>query len=1286
MADSDHDHTAETTTKDSGYVRHVTRFAAIIAFICVVLIGIGAWLVSTQSGMQWLLATVSRVSNGTLDFIDVEGDISNLRIGTVRYVEKNSSVKLETFILTWRPADLLNRQLTIDQLSMQTVSVNLPPPDNEKTLPKMPENLVLPLELSILKVSVGSIDLYPFNETEAEQIISDVAFSLHSDGEHHHLQRFGLVTQWGSLAGSMNLNGHAPFPLTAQIELHSTQSPSVIHGEISGNFARMHAQFNTQQHESNAKIQAEIAPFAAQPVVNLDISANNINPAQWVADAPNAHLAMIAHLHGNVQQQLEGAIAIQNNTPATIDQNGLPFSEIRTQALVSQETIRLHDLRIRNGKQEVVRGSVDWQLDNNTGMAHLMIDKLNPKIIDKRIQAAQISGEIELKGDVYQQTARIDLKDNAMMLNASLTRLDQLITLQHIHLQSKKSQWRGKGSFHLDRDQSFDFSSQLTNFNLADFIQAPDSNLNASIDIAGKLASEPSGKLNYVIKDSHIKKSPLSGAGYLTFNGLNQFSGKAELKIAANHVLAQGGFGKTNDALQLTINAPALEHMGLGVSGDLKGTIKLGGNLKTPAVQANIVSTKLKLSDQQQITDFSLNTQLKNDIVELKLTAQSMSANKSAKLEQLEMRVDGTHQQHHISVNTRVNSESTFNLKARGSLDLKQSAVPQWQGKIAQLSLTGKIPLELTAPASLFVSTDKVSLGALQLSASNGKIDIEQTHWTPTSWKTKGQFSGIAVLPGEFIDSQEVPLHLGGDWDLASGAQLNGHLKIQREKGDWFLPGENPQPLQLETLQLSMIAQRGKISANFLSASPLIGDAKAQIMIPTRESGNGWTFANNAPLQGAVDAQINNLKWMNPLLNDGTSLNGNLKIAATIMGTLDDPNFNGTISGQQLSVLMLEQGIQLQQGNLTASFHETDLNIQRLHFVSPHVPAPDERFFKELKLKNNHGSVKINGNVSLIGNKTQLNFSMDEFQLASKTDYWMVTSGSGQIIFQDKRLNVFGNLLADAGLLLQPPEGHPEVSDDVVIYTPGAAKNNPRQSKISLLMDVTFNLGENFHIYAAGLKGRLAGQLQVRNDERNALKAKGSITAQDTTYKAYGQDLTVKRGMVNFNGPIDDPGLNVLAVREGLEVVAGVEISGTVRQPRVKLISTPDVPDSEKLSWIALGRKPDASGVDASALLTAASAILGGQSGGGITDQLRNAIGLDEISFKQAAPGSSLTGQIGIVGKRISSRIYISYERSLLTNTMGITKLTYSLTPKITIVTQAGEDNAADLFYTLQFD
>jgi translocation and assembly module TamB len=56
-----------------------------------------------------------------------------------------------------------------------------------------------------------------------------------------------------------------------------------------------------------------------------------------------------------------------------------------------------------------------------------------------------------------------------------------------------------------------------------------------------------------------------------------------------------------------------------------------------------------------------------------------------------------------------------------------------------------------------------------------------------------------------------------------------------------------------------------------------------------------------------------------------------------------------------------------------------------------------------------------------------------------------------------------------------------------------------------------------------------------------------------------------------------------------------------------------------------------------------------------------------------------------VVGKRLSDRAYITYEQGL-TAVAGITKLTYNLTPKITVVTRAGLDNAIDLFYTLRFD
>ena len=59
------------------------------------------------------------------------------------------------------------------------------------------------------------------------------------------------------------------------------------------------------------------------------------------------------------------------------------------------------------------------------------------------------------------------------------------------------------------------------------------------------------------------------------------------------------------------------------------------------------------------------------------------------------------------------------------------------------------------------------------------------------------------------------------------------------------------------------------------------------------------------------------------------------------------------------------------------------------------------------------------------------------------------------------------------------------------------------------------------------------------------------------TYAAYGQKLAIERGVINFTGAYDNPGLNIRAVRkrpEGEElsetnVEAGVEVRGTALAP-----------------------------------------------------------------------------------------------------------------------------------------
>ena len=278
--------------------------------------------------------------------------------------------------------------------------------------------------------------------------------------------------------------------------------------------------------------------------------------------------------------------------------------------------------------------------------------------------------------------------------------------------------------------------------------------------------------------------------------------------------------------------------------------------------------------------------------------------------------------------------------------------------------------------------------------------------------------------------------------------------------------------------------------------------------------------------------------------------------------------------------------------------------------------------------------------------------------------------------YANKILLLDGDIRADAGLIDQPLSDRPSLSDDVQIV----GTEHAGRTALPIRVNATLDLGDHFYIRASGFEGRLAGRLDVHGEPGELMHVTGSIAAQDAIFNAYGQSLQVERGIVNFQGPLDDPGLNILAVRKGLAVEAGVEVTGTVRHPLVRLVSTPDVPDAEKLSWIVLGRVPDTGGVDSAMLVAAAGSILGGQSSG----QLGKSLGIDEISLGQQTGTNSQQVQTMTVGKQLSSRARISYEQSL--NEAGsIVVFTYKLTPRISVVTRTGTEDALDILYTFSF-
>ena len=107
--------------------------------------------------------------------------------------------------------------------------------------------------------------------------------------------------------------------------------------------------------------------------------------------------------------------------------------------------------------------------------------------------------------------------------------------------------------------------------------------------------------------------------------------------------------------------------------------------------------------------------------------------------------------------------------------------------------------------------------------------------------------------------------------------------------------------------------------------------------------------------------------------------------------------------------------------------------------------------------------------------------------------------------------------------------GMPRLSDDVVVVRPGVQP--PRTPRPNLDLDVTADLGRRFLFNGAGLSARLAGSVRLTARGRDLPRASGVIQTRDGRFDAYGQQLAIERGILSFQGLLDNPALDVLAVR-----------------------------------------------------------------------------------------------------------------------------------------------------------
>jgi translocation and assembly module TamB len=265
--------------------------------------------------------------------------------------------------------------------------------------------------------------------------------------------------------------------------------------------------------------------------------------------------------------------------------------------------------------------------------------------------------------------------------------------------------------------------------------------------------------------------------------------------------------------------------------------------------------------------------------------------------------------------------------------------------------------------------------------------------------------------------------------------------------------------------------------------------------------------------------------------------------------------------------------------------------------------------------------------------------------------------------------------------------GAPSVSDDVTVVgrdddeSDDNAQGAPRRN---VSLNLAVDLGQRFRLRGRGLDTLLRGSL-VLTAPGGRPQLVGVIRTEGGTYNAYAQKLVIERGSVTFYGPVNNPRLDILALRAASalasedDVKVGVAITGSALNPRVRLYSVPEMSDTEKLSWLVLGRWPtDLGRTEVALVQQAALALLAGEGGGG-TDGLLKSIGLDEFSVRQS--DGEVRETVLTVGKQISNRWFVGYERSL-NATAGSWQLIYRVARRFTVRAQSGFETSVDAIWT----
>lgn len=614
----------------------------------------------------------------------------------------------------------------------------------------------------------------------------------------------------------------------------------------------------------------------------------------------------------------------------------------------------------------------------------------------------------------------------------------------------------------------------------------------------------------------------------------------------------------------------------------------------------------------------------------------------------LEVAATGSPDQHRLDVKL-VQGMSDLRIELNGGL---QKA--QWQGEISSLDLNLPYtdPWQLNKVTTLTLAPQTLAIAPFCLHSATGNacgrisylgdrldssldlanIDLAFVRqWMPPASTFNGMLDGSLTLAGP-LDA------LAGHYRLISNKAELG-LKLTDEKN-------LAQPLSFIS---SGSWQKGRIQTTTDLVLPQAGEfaINATIALPSTE------------LSGNITGTLDSLDWLQALTDQVQDIAGTIDSDIELGGSARQPNIRGRLALRHFKARAPATGTRIDDSELTLAFDNSSWTLDATAISAGQT-------------------LQIQGFGDINSGPVNLALTGDSFPLIDSNGYQARISPNLNIEYADNTATLRGSLLVpEADIHIKPrPAGITEVSTDEVI-TP---KTREAPSVIRVKTDLTLTLGDRVQFEGYGLTTSLKGNLRIRRQNPGLPTARGTITLGKGTYEAYGQELDVSQGLLLFQGPLDNPGLNIRAQRQTREALVGVNIGGTANKIESTLFSEPALPQTHALSLLVTGKLPGNFSQTEGNQMANTAAALGISQSEWLTTQLQQGLGVDVLALQG---GDTYLDSSVIVGKYLSPKLYVSYVQKLF-SPQGSLAFEYHIDQRLGLKAESGDAQSLDIQYRIE--